>query len=250
MKNERIAAAWDSVLPDRAADDRMRRNILAYAQKERRIPMTNVKKYFALAACMVCVIAAAAIFGVRSGWFDRRYTVTLESGETIVYQSVSKPYRADSMLYDGELKDRALTADELKMLFPALTDDAGTGSSFAYFDAKTGAFVYAEGKLGDVHFHLAAAGVPLTDTVISGTESTAKIGGTDVKTGYTVTKRNSKGNRTAIFCAEYALNGTSVDLELAGDSSESAQLSERLTRILCDMIAQSAPDAANVQYLS
>ena len=211
--------------------------------------MKHAKKYLALAACMVCVIAAA-VFGVRSGWFDRRYTVTLESGEAIAYKSVRKPYRADSMLYDGELKDRALTADELKTLFPALTDEAGTGSSFAYFDAKTGAFVYAEGKLGDVHFHLAAAGVPVTDTVIAGAESMAKIGGTDVKTGYSVTKRNSKGNRTAIFCAEYALNGSAVYLELAGDSSECAQLSERLTGILCDMIGQNAPDAANVQYLS
>ena len=249
MKNEKIAAAWDSVLPDRAADDKMRRNILAYAQKERRIPMKHAKKYLALAACMVCVIAAA-VFGVRSGWFDRRYTVTLESGEAIVYQSVRKPDRADSMVYDGELNHRALTAEELKTLFPALADAAASGSVYADFDAKTGALVYAEGRLGDVHIHLAAAGVPLTDTVIPGTESTAKIGGTDVKTGYTVTKRNSKGNRTAIFYAEYALNGTAVDLELAGDSSEGVQLSERLTGILCGMIGQNAPDAANLQYLS
>ena len=207
MKNDNIIASWNKILPDEAADERMRSKIMEYQRshirKDSVISMTkNFKKLFPIAACFIIVVAVTAFVGVQGNWFGtKEYTITLDNGEKLVYGS-GTPKGAASYAYNYEVKDRVLTADELHTLFPEINDITDNNLPYATFKADTGEMIRLETTFDDVHIHLASSGLPITDTVVVGEESTAEINGITVKTGYFVTDANSKGIKTAIFFAE------------------------------------------------
>ena len=91
-------------------------------------------------------------------------------------------------------------------------------------------------------------GLPLTDVIIEGNESTAEINGVTVKTGFTMTKPNSRGIKTIIFFSEFTVDETSVYLELAGDEQESEKLSEKLSEAVSAMINGGGSDINTVKY--
>lgn len=253
MKNEKIIASWDKILPNEAADERMRSKIIeyqrSYIRKDRVISMTKtMKKLFPIAACFILVIAVTAFIGVQQNWFGaKNYTVTLENGEKLVYGNGS-PKGAADYAYNYEVKSRALTSDELHTLFPEMNDITKNKFPYATFKADTGEMLRLETILDDIHIHLAKSGLPATDTIIGGEESTADINGTTVKTGYFITDANSKGIKTAIFFAEYDMNNTTIYVELAGNEQDSEQLSEKLSDTVYSMIISNAPDISAIKY--
>ena len=144
MKHEKLIAAWDSILPDAAADERMRSEIMAYQrtyrQKDRSI---FLGRYVPAAACLVLVLAAAVWFGLRR---PQTYTVTLENGQTLVYETGSETARSQADADYGNTKSRPLTGAELYTLFPAVSGSAGDAAD-AIFRAETGALIHAEGTV-------------------------------------------------------------------------------------------------------
>lgn len=253
MKNEKIIASWNRILPDETADERMRSRIMEYQHsyqgKARVITMTKtMKKLIPIAACFVLVVAAAAFIGIRNNWFGlKKYTVTLDNGDILVYGKGS-PQGEASYAYDYEVKDRALTANELHTLFPSIENIEENGLPYATFKADTGELLRLEMIVDDIHIHVARAGLPATDTIIVGEQSITNIKGTAVKTGYFVTDANSKGIRTAIFFAEYDMNDATIYTELAGNEKDSKQLIEKLSDTLYGMIGSGAPDISAVEY--
>ena len=253
MKNETIIASWDKILPDETADERMRSKIMeyhrSYQRKDRVITMAKtMKKLIPIAACFILVIAVTAFIGIQNNWFGtKEYMVTLDNGDTLIFGK-GDPKGEASYAYDYEVRDRALTADELRALFPALSYNTENGNPYATFKADTGEMLRLELTIDDVHIHLAKAGLPATDTVIAGENSTADINGIPVKTGYFVTDANSKGIKTAIFFAEYDMNDTTIYIELAGNEKDSEQLSEKLSDTLYSMIESDAPNISVIKF--
>lgn len=142
-----------------------------------------------------------------------------------------------------------MTADELYTLFPAMNDITENGFPYATFKADTGEMLRLETTtFDDIHVHLAKSGLPATDTIIVGEESTADINGITVKTGYFVTDANSKGIKTAVFYAEYDMNNTTFSAEIAGNEQDSKRLSEKLSDFIYNMIISNAPDISVIKY--
>ena len=100
----------------------------------------------------------------------------------------------------------------------------------------------------DIHINLARKGLPLTDVIISGNESTAEINGVTVKTGYSRANPNRPESRRLVFFSEFTIDETSVYLELAGDEKESVQLTKKLSETVLAMINGGAPDINAVKY--
>ena len=94
MKNDKIIASWNKILPDEAADERMLSKILEYQhsfeKKERVISMTNtMKKLIPMAACFVLMIAVSAFIGVQCNWFGEKNN-NVTDGEKNIHSSIIK----------------------------------------------------------------------------------------------------------------------------------------------------------------
>ena len=262
MKNE-MKGAWESVCPDNAAEERMLSEILAYHGEHAARKNFPIKKTVAAAACMI-MITAAVIFGIRSGMLAKDYTYTLPDGQTVVYTKGSIAGEAKyDILING--KQRELTESEMRTLFPTLE---GYFNGFAFFDESgdmchiefhvsdgeryftndSGERVRVIGGAGQLKICASKEGLPVTDCIVSGNESGTEVDGVQLKTGYFVTKQNSRGVRTAVFFAEYTINGTTVYAELAGDNDESERVCEKLTAAVYGMIKANSPDISAVRY--
>lgn len=249
MKNDMIIASWDRILPDDAANERMRSNIMEYYKKNGTASAAKtVKKLLPLAACFALVIAAAAFLGIRNDWFGAKsYTVTLESGESFVYGR-TKAIGEACYAYEYEVTNRQLTQDELRELLPTVEASAENGLPYASFKAETGEMERIELIADDIHVHLARKGLPLTDIIISGNESTAEINGVTVKTGYSKANPNRPESKRLVFFSEFTIDETSVYLELAGAERDSEQLTKKLSETVLAMINGGAPDINAVKY--
>ena len=249
MKNNVIIASWDRILPDEDAEERMRSNIMEYYKKNGTVSAARtVKKLLPLAACFVLVIASAAFLGIRNDWFGAKsYTVTLDSGERFVYGK-AKAIGEYCYAYEYEVAERQVTAEEFSKLLPTVELSDVNGLPHAVFEAETGEMERIELTADDIHIHLVRKGLPLTDVIIEGNESTAEINGVTVKTGFTMTKPNSRGIKTIIFFSEFTVDETSVYLELAGDEQESEKLSEKLSEAVSAMINGGGSDINTVKY--
>ena len=249
MKNNMIIASWDRILPDEAANKRMRSNIMEYHKKNGAVSaVMTVKKLLPLAACFVLAIASVAFVGIRNDWFTaKNYTVTLESGESFIY-SKTKAIGEACYAYEYEVANRQLTVAELRRLLPTVEASDKNGLPYATFKAETGEMERTELIADDIHIHLARKGLPLTDVIISGNESTAKINGITVKTGYSKANPNRPESKRLVFFSEFTIYETSVYLELAGDEQDSGQLTKKLSETVIAMIKDGAPDVNAVKY--
>ena len=77
MKHDKMIASWDKILPDEAADARMRSNIMAYqrehTKKGKVISMTRAMKLIVpIAACFALAVTGTAYLGARNHWFGTR----------------------------------------------------------------------------------------------------------------------------------------------------------------------------------
>lgn len=73
MKNDKIIASWDKILPDEAADERMCSKIMDYqrshSRKDRVISMKIIKP---IAACFILIVTVTAFMGIQNQWFSSK----------------------------------------------------------------------------------------------------------------------------------------------------------------------------------
>lgn len=79
MKHDKLIESWDKILPDEAADARMRSKIMAYqrehTKKGKVISMTKaMKMVIPVAACLALAVTGTAYLGMRNQWFGARGT--------------------------------------------------------------------------------------------------------------------------------------------------------------------------------
>lgn len=178
----------------------------------------TAKRWIAAAACLAVV--AATGFGLfQGGVFDKKQTVTLESGNTIVFEkSHGGTAQSDSKIISANT--RQLEAEEIKTLFGDLPVTAN-----AYFDDDN-ILTNIEGELNGVKLEVCLIGKSIRDVIIVAPKTASTVNGVDVSTGYFVTDPNSKGERNAIYTAEFKQNGVEFYLENGGsydDSQATAQ---------------------------
>ena len=111
-----------------------------------------------------------------------------------------------------------------------------------YYMTERGENVRVVGGAGQLKICASREGFPVTDCIVSGRESETELDGVPLKTGYFVSKPNSRGERTVIFFAEYTLDGMTVYTELSGDLSDKEQVGARLTETVGGMIMSGSPD--------
>lgn len=241
MKNEMIMKAFDSIHPESAADARMLGSIMAYQRTYRRTRVNVIRKYAAIAACLVLLLGAG--IGVR--YFGaNRISVTLESGEMMVYHENDGVLSSDSIIAPEPLNSRMLTQEEIRTLFPSVWDAAGNADMYAYFSEKNGDMLHLEGRIGDLKICAVKEGLPVTDTVLTGNESVCTVCGIPVSAGYFVTK----GRKTVIFYADYHADAVGVHAELAGDVHDSMQIGKAFSEALYSMIKSGMPQFSEVRY--
>lgn len=215
-------------------------------RKDRAIYMTQqIKRLISVAVCFVLVIAITAFAGIRQGWFAASdFTVTLDNGDSIVYQKGSTGVK--SFVYDFEINSRALTKEEfIKILYPNIDD---TVEGIGTFSAETNELIRLEGKFGNVHIQLAQSGIPVSDVQIEGNETQSVVNGIPVKSGYFITKANSKGIKTIIFFAKYTHDDVTVYVELAGNEEDDITISEQLSEIIYSLILNGSPDLSVLTF--
>jgi len=240
MKNEMMIQAWEQIMPDSAADTRMRANILAYQRTFRKTHRMALKKYVSLAACLVLI--AAACLGVR--YFEAmHYSVTLESGESLVYTKSDTPFTADSMIAPYPVKSRDLTQDEIGSLFPEI-DRTEDDYMFAFFKEETGEAVHLEGRIGGIRLNVSRSGLPVTDTMSGGDEGISALCGVPVKTGYAYIRQND----TAVFDAEFSLGDYTFYAENAGKGKDKYSIGKELSEYVYRMIQTGSPDFSQLHY--
>lgn len=251
MKNENIIAAWDSIIPDKTADERMLSSILGYNRsfknENKTLRMTRgMKGSISAAACLVLVIAVAAFAGTRQGRFSESgYKVVLGNGDSMVYEKGYREAIRQDYDYGFEVRTRALTDAELGTIFHGIGD---TAESFGTFSAETGELVRVTSEIGAADVAIARTGLPASDVIIEGNEVGSVVNGIPVRSGYFVTKVNSYGIKTIIFFAEYTHGDVTVYAELAGDEKDAADIGEQLSEIIYSLTLNGAPDLSAVTF--
>jgi hypothetical protein len=249
MKNKRIIDSWNKIEPDAAADARildaiLARNHSSKSEKRKVLIMNktlNWKRLTPAAACLVMVLAVATIFGNNAGWFSgKTYTAELGGGTLTFYKGSTgeASYAWDTDW--GDHIDRSLTAEEGRTLFGEL-DVTG----HVVFRSADNALMHFEGKAGEATIILAANGHAATDEIITSNKEISKINGIPVTAGYFVTDANSKGIKNIIYFATFAVDGTTVYVELGGVESDSESLRAEISGII-DRLTKTPPNSATV----
>jgi hypothetical protein len=262
MKNERVIESWNRIEPSSAADERMRSAILAraraYAHDHARThPVSralNGRRLapLAVAVCLVLAIALVGVFGGNAGWFGGKvYTVDLGTSGTLAFPQADG-IGAGSFAWDidwGDIIERELTVEESAALFGGLPV-----TGFAIFRSTDRALLHFEGAIEgtamgelaiDAKIILSANGHAVTDTIITGNESTSEINGIPVTAGYFVTDANSRGIRNIIYFASFDANGTTVFVELGGAEAYSDALRAEIGGII-SQLTLNPPDSSKI----
>jgi len=248
MKNENYVKSVDRISPDEAARERMLGRILDAAHtnqsKTRKVnSMTrtlNWKRPASVAACFVLVIALIGVFGNNAGWFGGKvYTANL-GGDTISFHKANVPGE-DSLHFDFDVTSRELTADEIKVIFGKMT-----ATAYATFNAENRSLVRLEGNVGDTKVIVAAAGTPVSDTVIEGGKNVSDVNGVPVAAGYFITNANSQGLKTIIYFASWTLGDATEYVEISGDEADGETLSAELAAIIEQLIQNGVPDLGRI----
>jgi len=191
-------------------------------------------RWLAAAACLV-LLAIPAVRLWRTA-APRTYTARLDGGETVVYRRGGAA--ESSIVLDFPHTDRALTEEELSLLFPRV---AARSEASGTFDTRSGRLVRLEGRLGEARVTAAADGVPFSDVILAGGEAASILRGVPVTAGFFRTEPDSRGERTVVFFAGFSLGGVRLRLELAGPEREAARLCGMLSALADAVIAGGAP---------
>ncbi len=232
MKVPRIVQAMESM------DDALISGAEAYKPPKKRPVWV---KWGVMAACLCLVLCGA--LGVNRLLSDRTDTVTLHTGEKIVFE------KTDAVSFDSALAfdvtTRSLTEEEAAAVFAGLP--ASAQAIFRSSDLDAGAqqeLIGFDGRIGNVKAVISTSDVSLRDTEIAGTEETSEVNGVSIIAGYWITKPNSKGEQNVIYYAAFALGACKVYLENAGAKDEREAIKDQLAEVLQKVIENGEPDVA------
>ncbi|MCL2158095.1 MAG: copper resistance protein NlpE [Oscillospiraceae bacterium] len=201
------------------------------------------KRLAPVAACLIMVVAIAAVFGNNAGWFgDKVYAVELDGGTLSFYKSDYHGAGSLDLDFGGDTAGRSLTAEENELLFSHLSV-----SSYGIFSASDNSLLHVESRTGNTKIILSAHDVPVTDTMIETSRSISEINGVQVSAGYFITHANSKGERSFIYIASFDLNGVQVYVECGGDEDMSDELKTEIASVIETLINSGAP--ANIPFV-
>ena len=240
LKNRDIIAAWDRILPDEAADARMKEAVLQqnrqFLQRKEKTAM-RVKQFHSkrIIIPMAAVLSLAVIVGVilavgmggtktytlpvRDGTVtyqvDRKtkelkeMSIPLENGDTVTF--LEGDAASASIHFDYEVVTRELTKQEAYAVSPMLTEATGT------FRKDTGELVRLEGRINETVVRMAIPSVAVTDTRLTDAPSVSTIKGTEVRTGFFLTHTERSEKREPIFSGEFQVGDIGVYTELGAD---------------------------------
>lgn len=182
----------------------------------------------AAAAALVLVFSAVSVSVISKP----KFTFTAPQGEVVTFKQSKTLNNFNQKSSDINADFRVLDNEESDVVGIDLTD------SCAFFSKDTGDVLYLEGKYNDSHIYISSGDSDYRDAVIeTDNEIVSKIAGTDVLTGLFITDANSKGVKTAIFYAEFTVNGNTVYIERAGDYENAETVGNELTHQLAEIIS-------------
>lgn len=140
-----------------------------------------------------------------------------------------------------------LTADELRTVFPGLTDTHTVTATVNFQSDEAGAALFnidahAVSASGLKTYIQIAPDKAVIDYVLNGDIKTSDVLGTAVTAGYFESKPNSKGPRNVIYFASFNLSGLGYYVELSGGESESAALRDEFSSLIGLLIKGGAAD--------
>lgn len=181
----------------------------------------------AAAAALVLVFSAVSVSVISKP----KFTFTAPQGEVVTFKQSKALNDFNQKSADINADFRALGNEEIDVIGIDLTD------SCAFFSKDTGDVLYIEGRYNDSHIYISSGDADYRDAIIeTDNEIVSKIAGTDVLTGLFVTDANSKGVKTAIFYAEFTVNGNTVYIERAGNYENAETVGNELTHQLAEII--------------
>ena len=189
------------------------------------------KKWIIVAACM-CLVAVAVLGITIKILQGKPYEVHLVNGDVVTFNKCSGTSKAD-VNYGEDTITRNLTDEEISGL---IGYNIGQMSAYGIFNSKSGEFIHAEGSNDKLKINISQESWPVTDTVIEGRESKSVINGVNIMTGYFLTKKNSKGDRTAIFYAVFKIRDINYFIELSGDSDDADETAKELAETVYNII--------------
>ena len=182
----------------------------------------------AAAAAFVLILSAVTV----SVGSKPKFTFTAPQGEVVTFRQskIINDFNQKSADIDADF--RVLDNEESDVVGIDLTD------SCAFFSKDTGDVLYLEGRYNDSHIYISSGDADYRDAIIeTDNDTVCEIGGTDVLTGLFVTDANSKGIKTAIFYAEFTVNGNTVYIERAGDYENAETVGSELTQQVAKIIS-------------
>lgn len=199
----------------------------------RKAPRPAWRGWCAVAACL-CLVAVGVLV-LRNG-SRANHEVTFDNGDTLVFVK-SDTGLAQFDVERANVESHTLTSSEIDLLFHELPV-----SGVAYFDEESGHFVALEGKIKDVTLVITAPGETFKDTILVGKETISEIEGTEVRAGYFLTDKNSRGERTIIYYADFSLGQYTVYVEHAGNAKERDTVRAALADAVQALIANGEMD--------
>lgn len=196
------------------------------APEIKHIHQNKFKKILAAAACFA-VVASVGIGLWQGGNFGGKEIATLNSGNEICFYKSGSTFSQLSADIDINAAVRELKKSEAKLLF----DDLPV-TGLARFDKSTHELIEIEGKTGSIKLIVSSPEIPLKDTVIEGSEQNSTVNNISVRGGYFITKENSRGERTAIYYADFKVGDKTIYVENAGNESEKEQVKDELASII------------------
>lgn len=190
----------------------------------------NKSKFAIIAAAAAFVLILSAVTVSVSS--KPKFTFTAPQGEvvTFIQSKIINDFNQKSADIDADF--RVLDNEESDVVGIDLTD------SCAFFSKDTGDVLYLEGRYNDSHIYISSGDADYRDAIIeTDNDTVCKIGGTDVLTGLFITDANSKGVKTAIFYAEFTVNGNTVYIERAGDYENAETVGNELTHQITEIIS-------------
>ena len=109
MKNDKIIASWDKILPDEAADERMCSKIMDYQRSHsRKDRVISMKIITPIAACFILIVTVTAFMGIKNQWFSSK------KDRIIMQEDIKVSEKTNTDLISSAKDDSKVTDEDVK----------------------------------------------------------------------------------------------------------------------------------------
>ncbi|MCM1365054.1 MAG: hypothetical protein NC122_08285 [Faecalibacterium sp.] len=193
--------------------------IVEAAPKSYKSQKGRFKKILAVAACFV-IFFSVGLGLWRGNVFNKTEVISLEGGNELYFYKSSSSQ--NSLNIDLDVTPRQLTKTELSKVFGNLSIEEANG----LFEKDK--LIGVEGTISGMKFIISYSDVNLKDTIVEGKEKKSTVNNVSVNGGYFITKANSKGEKNAIYYAEFEIGDKKIYIENAGNESEKDKVKNEL----------------------